>query len=361
MNSLGNVYYSLSNYDTAIEYFNSCVEKLSITGDRAMLATVFSNIGLVYQEMNNLTSSLASYYEALNILSDIKKQVPHSLFNNIGIVYQEIGDYTTSIEYFKKALMLEEEEGNLVYQCSTLGNIGISYVKSGEFLNGVTYLGEALIIARLIGNRQSEANIYSHLGNAYKVMKSFPLAIDYKLKALKFNKEISDKSSIASTLYQLGSIYFELNDYCSAKRSFSEALETAIEAADEINEVKIYLGLANLYNKFDDFESTYSYLKKAENLSLARNAYRELMEIHTLYNTCYKMGGMYEKAIEHLEKTKNYEKKLLDMEEEKKIRNILMGKIFLATGENGSSNGNGRNRLKNVLSMGQAMTGLRKH
>ena len=65
LNSIGNVYYSLSDYNKAIEYFDICIEKLHSNPDKAFLAVVYSNIGLVYQEMNNLASSLASYYEAL--------------------------------------------------------------------------------------------------------------------------------------------------------------------------------------------------------------------------------------------------------------------------------------------------------
>jgi tetratricopeptide (TPR) repeat protein len=156
-------------------------------------------------------------------------------------------------------------------------------------------------------------------------------------------------------------IYFELNDFRAAKVSYTEALETAIETGDVVNEVNIYLGLANLYNKFDDFESTESYLKKATQLSLNRNAYKELSEIHAIFNSCYKSGGQYEKAIEHLEECKKYEKRLMDMEEERKVRNMLIGKFFLGRNGNGNSTGNGRARLKNVLSLGHTMTGLRKH
>ncbi len=328
LNSIGNVYYSLSDYNNAIGYFDSCVEKLQVTGDRAYLAIVYSNIGLVYQEMNNLSSALASYYEALNIYSELNKAIPHSLYNNIGIVYQEIGDCGTSVQYFRKALELEEQEGNLIFQCSSLGNMGISYIKSGNHLNGVTYLGEALIIAKLTGNRQTEASIYNHLGNAYKVMKSYPLAVDYKLKALRHDKEIGDRSSVAGTLCQLGKIYFELNDHKASKASYLESLEIVKEISDTINEVNIYIGLAELYNKLGKIDKLEYYLDKAEKLSISRNADKELMKIHTMYNDCYRNCGQFEKAAYHLEQSRIYSRKMLEFDEEKKIRNILLGKIF---------------------------------
>jgi len=125
--------------------------------------------------------------------------------------------------------------------------------------------------------------------------------------------------------------------------------------------VIIYVGLAELYNKFRDIEKTVNFLTKAEKLSKSRNADKELMKIHTIYNDCFKNGGDYEKAVYHLEQSKFYAKKILDFDEEKKVRSMLLGKIFddskLTNGESDHS----LPKLKDVLSRGYQMTGLRKH
>ena len=85
------------------------------------------------------------------------------------------------------------------------------------------------------------------------------------------------------------------------------------------------------------------------------------MKIHTIYNDCFKNGGDYEKAVYHLEQSKFYAKKILDFDEEKKVRSMLLGKIFddskLTNGESDHS----LPKLKDVLSRGYQMTGLRKH
>jgi tetratricopeptide (TPR) repeat protein len=227
-------------------------------------------------------------------------------------------------------------------------------------MNAVTFFGEALIIAKMMGNRQAESNIYSHLGVAYGIMKSYPLAIDYHVKALKYNKEISDRSSVSKTLTHLGKIYFDLHDFVASKKSYLEALDTALEASDSINEVRVYLGLAQLYHKFTDYQSTENYLNKAMTLATKRNAYKELIRIHDMLSECNKSKGMYDIALNNLEMSKMYEKKILEMEEEHKIRNILLHKSFQTEMYLTNGNGSHLSKLKTVLSGEHSITGLRK-
>jgi len=226
-------------------------------------------------------------------------------------------------------------------------------------MNAVTYLGEALIIARMMSNRQAESNIYSHLGTAYGIMKSFPLAIDYHTKAHKINKQLGDKSSVAKTLHHLGKLYFELHDYVACKKSYLEALDTALEANDDINESRIYIGLAILYKKFTDYKSTENYVNKALVLAAKRNALKELINIHNILSDCDKENGRYDSSIKNLELSKSYEKNILNLEEERKIRNIILHKSFQFDDKLNGSNGHSLNKLKKAMSNGHSLNALR--
>ncbi len=325
INSIANVYLSLGDFTQAVEYFDECVYLLESIGDIEFEATVLANKALSCQQQGNLIASLENNLQSLSLYKTIEKPIPHTLLNNIGIVYLEIGNYHVALKYFNSALKAEEETGNLIDESFTLANIGRTYVYMDDPSNAVTYLSEALIITRKFGNRQAESQIFSNLGKAYIKLRCFPEAITYMNKALKYYKEISDKSSISHSLAELGELYFQLNDFITSKKYFTEGLSVALDLNDEINEVRNYTGLASLYIKFMDLDAADKYLEKAAKLAEKRKSYKELSKIFKLLSDGYMSLGKTIESNKYLDMHYDYLKKLIQIEEENSIR------VFTAT------------------------------
>lgn len=325
LNSLGNVYLSLSDFAQAIEYFDECRYVLESIGDLSFEAVVLSNKGLTYQQQGNLISSLENYLHSLSIYKTVQKPVPHTLINNIGIVYLEIGNFYVALKYFNSALKIAEESRHELNESFTLANIGRTYIYMDDCSNAITYLSEALILIRKLGNRQAESQIFSNLGKAFMRLRCFPEANTYLNKALKYYKEIGDKSSVAHAMSELGELYYHLNDFAASKNYYADGLKNSIEIDDEVNEARNCIGLASLYIKFMDLNKADEYLKRAIVLSEKRKSYKELAKIFKLLSDGYMAVGKDEESNQYLEMHYDYMKKLITLEEENSL------KVFTAT------------------------------
>ena len=332
LNSIANVYLSLSDYKKAIEFYDESIFVLQSLGDLAFEAIVITNRGLAYQQYGDMKAALNNYLESMSIYKSISAPVHYALFNNLGIVYQEIGCYTESLKYFTEALKRTDKEKNEMDQSFALANIGRTYIYMEDFSNAVTYLSESIIFIKKFGNVQAESQVYSNLGKAFMKMRCFPEAIKYFNRALRYYKEISDTSSVSHTLCELGELYYILNDFKSCKSLFDESLKLSGIINDAVNEVRVYTGLAKLYLKFRQHDKAFKYLKDAETIAASRNSYKDLGKIYKVFSEIHGSSGNNIEANEALNKYYDCLKKMISIDEENKVQSMLMGHISDQTG-----------------------------
>jgi tetratricopeptide (TPR) repeat protein len=323
INSIANVYYNLSKFNYAIEYFNICINILEKLKDHKFLINVLSNKGLALQESGDIEKSLECYLKSLKISKENDLEVPYNLLNNIGIAYQVLGDYNASLNYFNSALKIEESKNLLQEVSFTLGNIGITFSKLEDYTNAITYLSEALIIIKNTSNKFTEANIYLNLGISLRNAKYFPDAFKYLNRALKYFTEINDKSSLAETLYEIGVLNFELNDYKNSNDKFIKGINIAEEIKDTVNLIKCKVGQAKIYRKFKDYEKAITYLNTAKDLSMDIKDLNKLTEICTHLKTWFTETGNYDQAILALEEYYYFIRRHYEINDEREINNIM--------------------------------------
>jgi tetratricopeptide (TPR) repeat protein len=323
LNSIANVYYSLSNYSKAIKYFDYCLSILNKFEDNNFLINVLSNQGLAYQESGEIEKALNCYLKSVSICKEKNIEIPFNLLNNVGIAYQELEDYNNSLKYFYSALTIEDKLNDLRNFGFTLGNIGISFSKMGDHTNAITYLSEALIMLKKYGNKYAEANVYLNIGISFREFKYYPDAFKYLNRALKYYMEINDRSFLAGTLCEIGKLNFELNNYKDAKNSFKQGSMMASEYGDEISTIECKIGLAKIYRKFQDYEKAINFLNEAKELSENKKNISKLSKINELLKLCYTEIGDYEKAVSALDAVYYNNKKLFEFNDERQINKII--------------------------------------
>jgi tetratricopeptide (TPR) repeat protein len=134
LGNLGNVYNSLGEYRTAIEYHQKQLE-------------ISRNIGDKQGESNSLS--------------------------NLGIVYDNLGDFGRAIDCFEQSLKFFRDVRDRLGEAASLCNLGITHSKLGELRKAIDYQEQSLKIQRDIGNRLVEGNILSNLGNIYHRLGEF--------------------------------------------------------------------------------------------------------------------------------------------------------------------------------------------
>jgi tetratricopeptide (TPR) repeat protein len=114
LNSLGNIYLTLRNYDLALKYFQEALQlqQTISPSNPDKLAMLVNNIGLVFLEQKKYDEALAKFQEVFAIQKDSfpeRKINNAGLYLNIGLSYTGQKQYTTALESLQKARLLFEQ------------------------------------------------------------------------------------------------------------------------------------------------------------------------------------------------------------------------------------------------------------
>ncbi|KEI69117.1 hypothetical protein A19Y_4470 [Planktothrix agardhii NIVA-CYA 126/8] len=164
---MGNAYYSLGQYQKAIEFHQQSL-------------TIAREIGDRNGEGNNL--------------------------NNLGNAYHSLGQYQKAIEFYQQSLTIAREIGDLNGEGKALGNLGNAYGSLGQYQKAIEFYQQSLTLAREIGDRNIEGNALNNLGLALFELKNFPEAEKYLFSSLEVRESLRqgiqddlDKVSLSDT------------------------------------------------------------------------------------------------------------------------------------------------------------------
>ncbi|MBL8005077.1 MAG: tetratricopeptide repeat protein [Candidatus Kapabacteria bacterium] len=263
-NSLGIVYWNLSDYPKALEYLSKSLLISEEIENKRGIASVLGNIGLVYSDLSDYPKALEYYSKALLILEEIGNKVGiASNLGNIGNVYNYLSDYPKALEYYSKALHIGEEIGSKYGNAANLGNIGLVYSDLSDYPKALEYYSKALLIFEEIGNKLGIVSNLVSIGNVYSNLSDYPKALEYYSKALPIFEEIGNKVGIATNLMNIGIVYWNLSDYPKALEYYTKALHINEEIG---NKVGIAINLGNIgivYKSLSDYPKAIEYYSKA--------------------------------------------------------------------------------------------------
>ncbi len=222
--SLGNTYYKMDMYPKALDYFLLTYKTYELLGQKLSMAGYAGNIGAIYNSMKQDEKALEFYFKSLKINEEIKSEQGKAInYVCIANVYNEQKKYTQALEYYEKALVINEQIGDKGYIANNLGNIGLLKI-----------------------------NLKDYDG----ALKALNLALE-KEKALNTNI-----LSIATIERNIGDLYYQKKEYKEAEAH----LKTSLELAEKISSLKLqedlHLNLHYLYAATGQYELSLENLKK---------------------------------------------------------------------------------------------------
>jgi len=251
-----------SQYQEAKAFAYELLEEPAIQKDVESLAKVCNILGNVYWKLSDYPKALEYYSKALHINEEIEnKEGIGSNLVNIGLVYSNLSDYPKALEYYGKSLLILEEIGHKQFQANALGNIGNVYRSLSDYPKALEYYSKALHINEEIGRKNGIAINLGNIGSVYWNLSDYLKALEYHLKALHIHEEIGNESGIARNLGNIGIVYIELSDYTKALDCHSKSLQIYEEIG---NKHGIAGNVVNIGAVYATKESTYYDAKKAE-------------------------------------------------------------------------------------------------
>jgi tetratricopeptide (TPR) repeat protein len=112
LNDIGNTYYYLEEYDSAVLYLNDALELARETGSRDIEGTALTNLGKVYCRTGQYQKAISFTNSGLEIhkITGSQNKIVESLID-LGDIYNEIENYRLAINYFNRAIDLASEIG----------------------------------------------------------------------------------------------------------------------------------------------------------------------------------------------------------------------------------------------------------
>ena len=134
LNCLGDAYYSLRQFQEAIQYYQQAIQIVEEIGDRNWQANYLANLGDAFYSLGESQQATASYEQSLAIAETIEhQQRKASALHRLANICLSRGEFQTAVNYCQQELDIAKEIGEPLAEAYCLNNLGIAYQFLGQY------------------------------------------------------------------------------------------------------------------------------------------------------------------------------------------------------------------------------------
>jgi tetratricopeptide (TPR) repeat protein/transcriptional regulator with XRE-family HTH domain len=199
-------------------------------GDREREAAALNNLGVAYEELNQLDAATEILAEALALndqIGDPDGEI--AAWGNLGNVHERAGRYPEALDCFQRTLALARATGARSYERTTLVNLGLLHNAMGQHDQATLFCEQALALCRDDGDRPREGTALVALADAYAGLRQFEQALAAYRQAQRFNEQAGAKVWRGLALLGLGDTLRDLGRPQEACAAWQEALAALAE------------------------------------------------------------------------------------------------------------------------------------
>jgi len=182
------VFMEINELIKADEYYRKSEQIYKSTDDIAGLAHLYTNMGVMFFDIN-LDSSLYYHSTALDFYKSVEKSI------NVGVsqsfvadIFREKGDFDTALNYYSEAIKILQTESYIYGEAVAQTGLGILYRLMQNYQQSIQALKKAFDLATSIDALNLQMNSSRELYETYAEMKLFKEAFAYSV----LYKELSD-------------------------------------------------------------------------------------------------------------------------------------------------------------------------
>lgn len=277
---IGIAYFSLNEYRTARQFFESTLTFAVTLGDRRLEAGTETYMGGTLEILGDVGKALEHQQQALKLSRENGPRTAEgNALSNIGKIYNDLADWQTALEYYQQALPVFKSLNLAQNEAITLNNIGIAYDQSGEPQKALDYLQQALPLLRTVGNKNSEAYTLLNIGRVYRRLRQYDKAFEYYSQAQAIQRETGNRAQSGETLDEFGIAYAAQEKYDQALDYHRQSLEIQRATGNVRREGLVLTNLGNAYNGLkqpekaaEQFNSALAIFRKIDDLASAAMA-----------------------------------------------------------------------------------------
>ncbi|WP_430408980.1 tetratricopeptide repeat protein [Kordia sp.] len=254
-NNLGVLYQRLGVIDSSLANYAKALDYRIKVNDSTSIAKSYNNLASLYRHKGAYQKALDFYFKALSIYKsyELQKETSDAL-NGIGLLYKNLDDYDKALSYLEESYEYRKKLKNPRLIASSINNIATIYYEKEDYTQAKTYYQNYLEFALKIGDKRGLAGAYSNLGNINASEKKTEEAIDYYTKANDLFVRIGDVENAAMTFINLGGFQYKQKKYQKAKEYYSKAKDAAEKSGSLPYRVEAHRGLTDTYFQLKQYE-----------------------------------------------------------------------------------------------------------
>lgn len=265
-NNIALIKYNQGDYRGALESHEAATAIFQELSLRKNILNSQMNTGVVFLALADYPKAMEYFLKALSQTEDQDVWERGNLFTNLGLVYKNLNQLTEAESYHRKAIELYRKEGYKQLEASSLGNLGAVFQLQGKIERAEKLFSEALILNKEIGNKRRIASDFTALGSLFSEKKDLYQAKNYLDSAVLFYSEIGEKLNLSTVLLQLANL--EKSEF--GPKNLTKALELEMQA----------LSLAQESGSLEALRSTWRALAETQK---ARGEYRNSLESYQMF------------------------------------------------------------------------------
>lgn len=244
-NSLGNVYYYLTDYVTAQSYYFKSREKRILLNDSSGFAGSNNNLSLIYFDLKNYKKAINLNLEALNIYKKKKDiQGMADSYNNLTLIYQQMNNLQNALIYSDSALQYYKQVNDTAGTAVVYNNLGDFYTKRNELKKASQYLLQSLTLYKSVHDLPGIATAELNLGIVYLQKNKLNESLPFLKNALELSEQLQLKELISEAHKYYSEYYRKQGDYKNALlqyKTYTLYMDTIVaeSTANIINEKRV--------------------------------------------------------------------------------------------------------------------------
>jgi signal transduction histidine kinase len=197
LNSMGNVFLTLNQFEMAKENFVTSLEIEKKLQNKLGLAINYQNIGGVYESQNQLDSAMVNYKKSLSINELINSNLGRMICNNsIGQVFLKQNKPKEAFSYIKPTIEIAEKLGDDFYTASSYINLGWAYFELKDNVKGKTYINKGLQLSKSKNYISYISSAYLLLSQLAKSENNFAMALKYSDLHLEYKEKLASEKNL---------------------------------------------------------------------------------------------------------------------------------------------------------------------
>ncbi|KAM4549324.1 G-protein-signaling modulator 2-like isoform 1-T2 [Odontesthes bonariensis] len=179
----------------AAHYYEANLSMVKELGDRAAQGRTYGNLGNTYYLLGDFQTAIAAHEKRLLIAKEFgDKSAERRAHCNLGNAHIFLSQFDAAASHYKRTLQLARLLKDRAVEAQACYSLGNTYTLLQDYERAIDYHLKHLVIAQDLNDRVGEGRAYWSLGNAHTALGNHEQAMYFAEKHLEIAKETGDKS-----------------------------------------------------------------------------------------------------------------------------------------------------------------------